>query len=363
MVGYFAPHRTRFGLGMLIALGALTLSRQEFGTVDAAGAEGAAAASTCVLCQPGADLSIVEVTPAFAESLAHAYAARNHALFASIDSLLDTGLWGAPDSRSAQDKAHLLARVRAWNTYHYLTALARDPHRVYEASEATLTQLFERYSDVGLYPIVKLEQARMGLGRICARYDLSTNLERRSRNGQRLRIGDVRVQSVNRRMLSMTLPSTLFESVEVLFGEHFSCRVDMVASSGPPAPHRLFVMEDLQGILVRKWGTHTPKAFVFWQSTADARLTLPSTPLVGNSIYVPGIQLEMPAKLPNIGLENLRAIDLPQPIVAKEYARGGGAPAWLPRHAERGFKNWKAHGPVPPDVRLRFPEPKRGVQK
>ena len=78
---------------------------------------------------------------------------------------------------------------------------------------------------------------------------------------------------------------------------------------------------------------------------------------------MPGIQLTLPAKLPNIGLENLRAIDLPQPIVASVHAAGEGTWGWMPRRAGRGFKNWKAHGPVPPDVRLRFPEAKRRPSK
>ncbi len=319
---------------------------------------------TCTLCAPDVALPLVQVTPAFAESLASVYAARNHALFANVDSLLNTGVWGTPQSRSAQDKAQLLARVRSWNAYHFLTALASDPNRIYEAREETLTQLFERYADVGLYPIVGLEQARMGGGRICARYDLSVNVERRGRGGQRLRIGDVRVKSETRRMIVMTMPTALFDDVEILFSDHFACRVDVVASSGPPAPHRAYVMDDLEGILVRKWGIHTPKAFVYWQSTgSETRLALPPTPLVGNAIYVPGIQLELPAKLPNIGLENLRIVDVPQPIVAKAYAKSAHAPEWMPRHAERGFKNWKSHGPVPPDVRLRFPEPKRRAPK
>jgi hypothetical protein len=103
---------------------------------------------------------------------------------------------------------------------------------------------------------------------------------------------------------------------------------------------------------------------MFWTSPVQGRrLALPGTPLVGSCIYVPGIRLDLPAGLPGIGVENLRPIDLPQPIVEISHAEGQSAPAWLPRRAGRGLKNWKAHGPVPPDVRLRFPEPKKRASK
>lgn len=316
-------------------------------------------AQTCPLCRPDFTGPVYRVTPTFAESLAHDYATRNRRTFASIDSLLRSGVWGAADGRGAQDKAHLLARLRALNSYHYLTSLANDPDRVYEADESTLTELFKSYADVGLYPIARLKNARMGNGRICAQYDLTEDLERRSRHGQIVRVGEVRLGSETRRMLSMTLPTALFDDVEILVGEHFACRVEVVASGGPPAPYRLYVLDDIEGMLLRKWGTHKPRALTYWTSeVGDARHTLPSTPLVGSCIYVPGIQLQLPAKLPNIGLENLRSIDLPQPIVDVSYARGSTAFDWLPRRAARGFKGWKAHGPIPPDVRRRFPEPR-----
>jgi hypothetical protein len=154
----------------------------------------------------------------------------------------------------------------------------------------------------------------------------------------------------------MQLPIGTDQMVEVLVASHFTCTVQRLQTDGPPAPAVLELLDDMQGFWVRKWGIHRPQALVFWVTPrADSLTALPAVPLVGVRLYVPNLVLSLPF-LPDVGFDDLRELDLPQPILALEALRGGQHPAWLHAAAPMGFEGWTCHGPVPAAVRGRFPD-------
>jgi hypothetical protein len=83
---------------------------------------------------------------------------------------------------------------------------------------------------------------------------------------------------------------------------------------------------------------------------------MPATPLVGVRIYIPGLRLRLPLFLPDFNFDDLREIELPLPILEIDYLKNGKRPSWLGRDDHLGFKDWKGHGPVPPALRVRFPD-------
>ena len=83
---------------------------------------------------------------------------------------------------------------------------------------------------------------------------------------------------------------------------------------------------------------------------------LPPIPLVGVRIYIPGLRLRLPFFLPDINFDDLRELELPMPILEVEYLRQHRQPSWLGTSDNLNFKDWKGHGPVPPALRLRFPD-------
>jgi hypothetical protein len=302
----------------------------------------------------------VQLTPADTDSLGRVYATFNATLLARMDSLRAAGAWGDPDSREARRRAHLLSRMMAVNSLHYMIAFATDPERIWEASEAALREAFQRYSDPGVYPIARMKRGRMGLGRICVLYDVSTDLDSTTNVGGmdlRIRVEETEFEGAQRRMLILEFPTILFSVVEILIGEHFTCRAEFSQSPGPPAPYDLYLFHSMDGMYVRKWGVHHPSAMMFWSTPRDVRRTeLPSTPLVGSGVYVPNVRLELPSFLPDFGFEDLRLVDLPQPILSLAYLQEKRYPGWIRRSKPRGLKNWESYGPIPPDLRIRFPD-------
>jgi hypothetical protein len=317
-------------------------------------------ASTCPLCEGRLDVPVHTLTVAEAESMGAAYADTNVSRLAHVDSLLQSGAFGAPGSAEARQQAHLLARLLTLNAYSYMVGLGTDRHTVWEANEATLRPAFETFSDPGIIPLARLVRSRMGLGHMCAHYDLSQKLHTQTVIGGRtfdVRVDDVKIDGQKTRALILNLPTSLDDVVEIWITEHVSMDVERVRADGPPAPYEAYVIDHIRGLWVHKAGVHRPEAFVFWVTPRDPhRKTLPETPLVGARIYVPHLRLHLPFILPDIGFEDLRTVDLPQPILEVSYLRGGRYPEWLQAARLRGFKDWEGVGPLPPALRQRFPD-------
>lgn len=300
------------------------------------------------------------MTPADAESLGRAYATFNEALLARTDSLLQSGAFGDPERAASRRTAHLLTRILAVNSLHYMVGFSSAPDRIYEASEPTLREAFEHYSDPGVYPIARLRSARMGMGAVCVHYNLEAPLDSASTvGGVKLRtyIEDADLNGRRQRVLVLEVPTLLFGAVDVVLADHFTCKAEFRRSSGPPASYDLYLFCDIDGLYLRKWGLHQPRALGFWATPRDVgRLALPRTPLVGSAVYVPRVRFELPSFLPDLGFEDLRLIEVPQPILSLRYLQSRSYPDWMRRAEPRGFKDWESHGPIPPDLRRRFPD-------
>jgi hypothetical protein len=251
-----------------------------------------------------------------------------------------------------------MARLCTFNAYAYVARFAADSTCVYEASESTLVRAFGSFSGPAQYPITRLRRARMGLGRICLRYDLQGSLDTLAMLGERSVRIDVRVVELEgrrERVLDMKLPTGLDDEVEVLLSDHYTASVSHLEVPGPPAPFELYLVRDIRGFHLRRHGTHRPHALVFWVSSrATERCALPDTPLVGVRVYVPGLKLRLPL-LPDLAFDDLREMDLPQPILRLDYARAARHPAWLQARTQ-GIDEWKGYGPLPEAVRAMFPD-------
>jgi len=342
-------------------------------------ADTAAGCARCPLCSPDLSVPVVPIKTAWLDSMAKAHASFNARQIEHIDSLLQAGLYGPPEDPVSRQTAHLVARLATVNAYRDLVRLACDSTHVYEASEAALRDLYTRYSDVNLFVAVRLKSVRLGMGHVCVRYDLSKPAEGVSRHGGkqfRWRVRDVSIEGRERRVLDLELPTGADDQVEIYIASHHTFAVEYERSDGPPAPFEWFLVRDVEGAWLRKWGTHRPTAYMFWVSeyrsasgekarchvaSADplaspaASLDVPSIPVVGLRIYIPGLKLKLPC-LPDVNVDDLREIELPTPILDLDYLRQHRQPSWLEVNANLGFNNWQQYGAVPPEIRRRFPD-------
>lgn len=314
----------------------------------------------CPLCaeDPGKPVRVLSVEDA--QAIGGAYAKRNTETIARLDSLLASGAFGVPSSSTARATAHQMTRLLTLNAYSYMVDFATRRDTVFEADERSLAPAFATFSDPGVVPIPRLVRARMGLGRMCAHYDLSSEMVTQTVLGSqrlRVRVADASIEGQRQRVMIMDLPTGLHDVVEVYIASHVSIQVEHLQRDRPAAPYELYLLDQMEGLWVHKAGTHKPRAFVFWVTPRELQRTqLPETPLIGVRIYVPRLRLRLPFILPDIGFEDLRAVDLPQPILELDYLRDKRHPDWLVPSKLRGFKNWSGIGPLPAEVRQRFPD-------
>jgi hypothetical protein len=315
------------------------------------------ACDLCAIADPG--VPVVRLTAADTRRIGAAYSDTNVTRLAWIDSLYRAGNFGNPKKDVARQQAHIYARLFLLNSYAYMIRFATDRDTVWESDGEAMAPAFATFSDPGVVPLAKLKRARMGLGRMCADYDLSEKLRSEISIGGRragIRIDDVRIQGRTVRALIMDLPTSLHSMVEVWITEHVCIDVEHFVSPGPPAPYEAYILDNMRGLWVHRAGIHRPEAFVFWVTPrASLGDRVPDRPLVGARIYVPHLRLRLPI-IPDIGFEDLREVDLPQPILKLEYLQQGQHPNWLATQSRRGFKKWDNIGPLPPELRRRFPD-------
>lgn len=350
MAIHLPPRRAiMFLLAVTMAPGSLTATEKEVKptTPDA----------NCVLCTAEPPVPIVPLSPLWLDSVATAHARFNSDRIAEIDSLFRAGCYGSPEDGEAASIAHLLARLITINAYQDLVRLAGDSTAIHESSGQALQEVNERYSDVILFPIIRLERVRLGLGRVCLRFDLDEKAKGETTHGYKhlkWRVKDEKLDGEERRVLSVDLPIG-HDVVEVLLAEHHTYRVEHVLVDGPPASYECFLVDDIQGGWIRKWGTHRPQAYTFW-ATPTPTARLPEIPLVGLRLYVPGLRLRLPFFIPDINFDDLREVELPMPILEMEYLRHEPVPPWLREADALTFTDWGSYGPVPPLILERFPD-------
>jgi hypothetical protein len=335
----------------------------------------------CAICAPDLEVPVVQLSTAYLDSLARGWASWNAEQIDRIDSLLKSGFYGSPDDEMAVQRAHLMARLTTVNTYRDMVRLAGDSSCVYEMDEKTLRPLYRRYSDVNVFIGVELEHLRLGRGRICVRYRLNEGREGVSWHGGKRfawQVEEVKIDGRKRTALNVHIPSGSDGDVEFLFAQHHTAAVEYQRFDGPPVPFEWFLVHDIEGAWVRKWGVHRPTAYMFWVSVPqdaplagmaredgaafapaggagpDSDWEPPGVPMTGLRIYIPNLRLKMRC-LPDVGVEDLRPVELTMPLLELDYIRNG-KPDWLHVNRYLGFDGWKGTGPLPPEIRRRFPD-------
>lgn len=342
----------------------------------------------CPLCTGMPPAPVVVLSLSKLDSNAHALAEFNEIQIARVDSLYRLGRFGEPGSESARGIAHLCVRLKTMNAYPDFIRMASDTTCIYEGTGEVYRELNRRYSDAVVFCAVQATRVRMGLGRVCIRYDVTGNRAgEEAHGGRRLRWRTQQrdIDGQERRLVSVDLPTSTDKVVEALFASHYSCRVGYSRETGPPAPYDWYVVYDIEGGWIRKFGTHRPTAYMFWVTplwtfssspgenhnapgagwfeaaavhTAIARMPgeITETPQVGVRIYVPRLRLRLPSLLPDIPFDDLREVELPMPILEIDYLRGGRWPSWLGTGDNLTFGHWRGYGDVPAAVRERFPD-------
>ena len=325
-----------------------------------------AGATSHHFCVPVGGLPVVELGEAGMDSLGRRMTAANDAAWERADSLFRAGVFGDPRSKDARTKTLTHFKLRTCVALDYLADLCADPcvHRV---NEAGLTRPFGAwYANTAVFPIRFLEQGLVGEGGFCLNYGLPSVPSKGSAFDERVMLGGlpVRVHGDQvreddapdpRPALSVEFSSHLDTSIELLFLSEVRGRArrETIVDRGDTL--ELITVTEIEGMYARRAGTHRASALVFWRSATVGERD-PARPRVGVCAYFPRISIRLPFFLPDLGLNDLRDFDLPNPVISVDWARIHPSTPWVSVSPDAVFHPWESIGPRPEEVERRFPD-------
>jgi hypothetical protein len=287
-----------------------------------------------------------------------AIAAENTAEIRRLDARWRAGEFGPPGSREAHDAVRRLARVRLKNWYSFVLSFSGDDE-VRELDAVTMEQISARYCDSTVFPTPRLRALLAGRGWVCAHYDLGNPDEEGTTvlGGKHTRysVKKARVDGFDSPVLAVRWRSPGVGNVEILFADRYGFRLQRRRDVDEHGPYELFVALDVFGAWVRHFGVHRPAAFAFWAAHPEEGAGPVSDLRVGSALHVPHLRLRLPL-LPDIGLNDLRVLDPPLPLLRVEDILGRALPEWLPPGRDADLADWTKVGDTPPSVRELFPD-------
>jgi hypothetical protein len=312
---------------------------------------------------PPPEIPVVHLGAAAIDSLGRAVSDRNMDLLTRIDGYYREGEYGPPDSREAREDAMAAFIYNAETAFELFAKLATQHDVIYSTSEEDLALAFtEGFRNPGFYPIVNLVDARTGFGRFCLKFEVED--ERRREivvAGEEMRAWTEMLERDGRRfpVVNIDMMTMSHDRVHIVC-ERYACgNVAAFEITEREQPVRVVVMEDMTGQYVRKWGFHRPKAVVLWKSVSRGIVPPPrEARFLSSAIYVPRLKLTLPWFLPDIGFDDLRRFDFPEPLLTVESvdeirSRDLG---WIRIRRNQRFAGWEGDGSVPGFVRRRFPD-------
>lgn len=294
------------------------------------------------------------------DSLGRRMTAVNDSAWERTDSLFRAGVFGNPNAADARERALTHFKLRARNAIHYLADLCGNSH-LRGVTEADLALPFgERYANTTVFPIRYLTQGLIGTGGFCLRYELDGPFDERVMlGGVPVGIHTDQVQDDNdpasKPAISVQFSSELHKTIELLFLTEVCGRAhhEMIVDRGDTL--ELITVTEIEGMYARRGGTHRLSALIFWRSVISGDRD-PDRPRAGAYAYFPHISLSLPFFLPDIGLDDLREFDLPNPVVSMDWVRAHPSKPWVTVSPDAFFVPWEQMGPVPDEVELRFPD-------
>lgn len=297
------------------------------------------------------------------DSVGTAMSDRNLAVMKLVDAEYHRGAYGKAGTDAARRTAVDAYVFRAETAFDFFLTLALQDSVIYSTSEADLRRAFtERFRNPGLYPILNLLDARAGCGKFGLEFEVEDPTPREiqvTKDKMRAWTEEIEWENERFRVVNIDMKTISNDRVHVVY-RRFSCgNVGVYDTEQNGVPIRVTALEELSGQYVRKFGFHRPDAMVLWRTKVDGLVPpAPEARFLGSAIYFPSLTLELPWFLPDLGFEDLRRFDFPEPILTMDAVRELQKHPldWLRIGDDLRFSKAEGHGPIPAFVAGHFPD-------
>ena len=306
---------------------------------------------------------VVHLDASAIDSVGTAMSDKNLAEMTVIDGEYQRGAYGKPGSDEARSAALSTYLFRAETAFDFFLRLAMQDSVIYSTSEADLKEAFtERFRNPGLYPIVNLVDARTGCGKFGLQFEVEDPTPREievAKEKMKAWTEEIEWEGEKFRVVNIDMKTVSNDRVHVVY-RRFACgNVRVYDADQNGVPIRVAALEELSGQYVRKFGFHRPAAMVVWKTKVDGLIPpADDARFLGSAVYFPGLTLELPWFLPDLGFEDLRRFDFPEPILTMDAVRElrKHPKDWLRIGDDLRFSDAEGHGPIPAFVSAHFPD-------
>jgi len=306
---------------------------------------------------------IVRLDATAVDSVGVAMANRNMERLLTVDERYRAGEFGKPGRKESRRDALSAYVFGSETAFDFFLELALQDSVIYSTSEEDLRRAFtERFRNPGLYPIVNLVDARAGLGRFGLRFEVDDPTPRElvvSKEKMRAWTEEIEYQGERFRVVNIDMKTVSNDRVHVVYRRYSCGDVRVLDTEQAGTPIRVVALEALDGQYVRKFGFHRPAAMVLWRTKVEGLAAPPeSARFLGTAVYFPRLKLQLPWLLPDLGFDDLRRFDFPEPILTMAQVSEVRKRDldWIRIRDDLRFADWEGQGSVPDFVRDRFPD-------
>ncbi len=316
----------------------------------------------CILHANAMEAPVVHLGEAQIDSIGTSISARNIAILDRIDAAYREGKYGAPGSSEAKDAALSAFVYGAVTAFDFVTELTLQDHTIYVTTEEDLKEAFvSKFRNPGFYPVVNLESAMTGFGRYCLTFRVDGPPKEITVAGETMKAWAEDTEENGRRIriLNIDMKTFSYDRVHVVYERHSqgSIRAFEIEAGGHPTT--VLAMEDITGQYVRKYGFHTVRAVAMWNTKVEDLAAPPKEGAHLNSaIYFPSITLKMPWFLPDLGFDDLRKFEYPEPFLTLDAVRELQSRKldWTKINKSLRFAKWEGDGGIPEELKRLYPD-------
>lgn len=309
------------------------------------------------------DLPVITLDAAGVDSIGTLISEHNLKLIDEIDAAYREGVYGEVDSKDAKREAMAAFIFGSQTAFDFFLLMASQDEVIYSTSERDLANAFQKkFRNPGLYPIVNLQEVRMGLGAYCMRFDVE-NPEKReiNINGEDMRAWteELELSIGEHPVVNIDMKTVSNDRVHLIYTEYAGGVIAQEVIEEGGQALQVVMMEQLSGQYVRKFGFHRPEAVVTWRAKVDWLQAPPrDRRYLGTAMYFPRLKLELPWFLPDLGFHDLRQFDFPEPVLTMDSVKlvRDRELDWLKIGGDNRFHNWDGDGDVPAWVEERYPD-------
>lgn len=307
------------------------------------------------------DLGVsIRLTRSAIDSIGRSFSRHNYEVIQHADELLRSGSFGE-DRKQAEVTARRFFQLHCWTgmgTISNLTGIQGGVARM--EGPGHFQPMIDSYFNGAMYPLRHVNVAQLGEDHFCLRYDIPKNYEERFQYGEitvLVRSDEIKNRRGEKsRVLSREWVTADGDKVELLYEKHFTGRVKLETIEDRGHRLRLITFYDMDGLYVRKYGTHHMGAMVIWHSDLKPG-EIPRDFRIGGAAYFPKIDIDLPWFLPSLGLDDLRDFAFPPPLMASQFFLNPDLlPEWIGFNPAGRLKDWDSVGPRPKILEERFPD-------